>query len=878
MIYSKRPIYIFIHDFQVNLNAPEIYVKTFSSVIPNSGTLIYGIVRVNDKDIGKNGEIKNVVIIDGNQENTFQLIAAEATNEYFIELNKFSKLSEQDHVYNLTLRAEDNGTPPRYTFKTVTIRIHPEKKNVPIFTQEIYYVSIPETAPINMPIIRLKVSDPDLGKSALVYLEIVGGNEGGEFRINPDSGMLYTQKRLDAEVKSIYTLTVSAVDQADLGSRKQSSAKVKITIEDMNDNDPIFENINRIVNLNENELAGAFVTKLTAKDKDSGENAYISYSIANLNDVPFEIDHFSGVVKTTSLIDYETMRRNYTLLIRASDWGLPYRRQTEIAIDIIIKNINDNRPQFERINCYGNVIRSAPIGADVFNVSAIDLDVGDQIIYRLISGNEDGCFNLDPNSGTFSIGCNLMDVAVPERVIKVTATDGTHFSDELSINVNLVMEYTKTTLNYGTFECRETGVARRLAETLALAEKNNIKNTSQFEMNDVALTPSRYGQNIHRPEFKNFPQELIINESIQLGTSVTLIKARDRDLGYNGKLVFAITDGDYDSVFRIDPDSGELQIIGYLDRERQSEYILNITVCDLGQPTKSDSKLLPITITDANDNSPVFQKSLSTLRLTENGVTGSVIYCAHASDADLGINSEITYSLSVEYDEFTINKTTGCITLTQSLDREKQDKYELHIFAKDGGIPVLSAEAVLYILVDDVNDNAPIFGVNEYIFKVREDVPRGTVVAVIEAIDMDIGQNADILYSLNEDAQGEGLFSIGKTSGAIRTEGYLNYENLQVHNLVISAIDCGNPSLTSDIPIVIEIIDVNENRFSPEFDDFIFEGKIKENMPKGALVMNITARDLDGTDLNAKISYFITSGDGLGIFSVSDQGKSFHCF
>ncbi|KAH8350094.1 hypothetical protein KR067_007216, partial [Drosophila pandora] len=99
---------------------------------------------------------------------------------------------------------------------------------------------------------------------------------------------------------------------------------------------------------------------------------------------------------------------------------------------------------------------------------------------------------------------------------------------------------------------------------------------------------------------------------------VAWIEAKDRDLGYNGKLVFAISDGDYDSVFRIDPDRGELQIIGYLDRERQNEYVLNITVYDLGNPTKANSKMLPITILDVNDNRPVIQKTLATFRLTEN--------------------------------------------------------------------------------------------------------------------------------------------------------------------------------------------------------------------------------------------------------------------
>lgn len=103
----------------------------------------------------------------------------------------------------------------------------------------------------------------------------------------------------------------------------------------MNDNDPVFEQSNVTIWVDENEPAGTTVTKVTARDKDSGENAYISYSIANLNDVPFDIDHFSGVIRTSKLIDYESMRREYILRVRASDWGLPYRRQTEMQLVIV---------------------------------------------------------------------------------------------------------------------------------------------------------------------------------------------------------------------------------------------------------------------------------------------------------------------------------------------------------------------------------------------------------------------------------------------------------------------------------------------------------------------------------------------------------------
>lgn len=128
--------------------------------------------------------------------------------------------------YQLKLRAVDAGIPPKESYKSVQINIQDTNDNPPIFSKEIYDVRVYENVPINTPLIRLKVSDRDLGKNAKTHLEIVGGNENGEFYINPISGVLYTAVNLDAEVKAFYSLTVSAIDQGGRGTRKQSSAKV----------------------------------------------------------------------------------------------------------------------------------------------------------------------------------------------------------------------------------------------------------------------------------------------------------------------------------------------------------------------------------------------------------------------------------------------------------------------------------------------------------------------------------------------------------------------------------------------------------------------------------------------------------------------------
>ena len=192
-----------------------------------------------------------------------------------------------------------------------------------------------------------QVSDQDSGRNAAVLLNIVAGNRDDQFRIDPVSGMLYVAKPLDAEYKTRYTLTVSAVDQANIGSRRQSSARVRISVQDVNDNDPQFEHSEKTIYFNENEPAGSRVMRVSAKDRDSGENAHISYSIANINaeDIPFDIDQLTGVIKSRRLIDYETDKREYKLQIRASDWGTPFRRQSEMRLTIRIKDINDNRPQ-----------------------------------------------------------------------------------------------------------------------------------------------------------------------------------------------------------------------------------------------------------------------------------------------------------------------------------------------------------------------------------------------------------------------------------------------------------------------------------------------------------------------------------------------------
>lgn len=770
---------LLVHVIQANLNAPQLNVRHLPVLMENSSAEIYAIVEVTDKDTGEHGRIASLEIVDGDPDGHFRVKNSAQQGEYDVIAHALLDRQNAPLGYNLTLKATDAGKPPRSSYLTLPITLVDINDNSPVFSREIYEASLPETAPPNTPVIRLKVSDRNQGSNARVYIEIVGGNEGGEFIVNPDTGVLYTAIPLDAEEKSLYTLTVSAIDQGNAGIRKQSSAKVKIAIIDANDNDPVFEREEIEVSLQENGATGVIVARIVARDADSGENAYISYSIANLQPVPFEIDHFSGAVRTTRLLDYESMRREYILQIRASDWGLPYRRQAEMRLTVRLEDVNDNRPQFERVDCVGYLSRNLAIGLEIVTLSAIDFDSGDVVSYRIIGGNEDNCFSLDSSTGVLILACDLSDLRTETRILNVTATDGTHFADAATLTLHLVSGSTggSSSSDSTNLECRDTGVARRLTELLAAAERSNAP--IDFA-EDFPLAPSRYGENLHYPEFIDFPVEIKVNESVALGTSLVHLRARDRDLGYNGLLVYAISGGDADSAFRIDPVTGELKVIGYLDRERESEYYLNITVYDLGHPQRSASRLLPVTVLDVNDNPPKFEKTLASFRVTENAINGTAIFHANATDRDSGGYGHVTYTLSGGgEDEFCIDRESGVLLVCAPLDRERRALYEITIRATDGG--GLRAEALVRVAVDDVNDNAPKFSLSAYSARIREDVPIGTLVAVLEAFDPDLGAGGIVSYSLPDQSADDITFTVDSTSGTLRTAKQLDFEERQVN-------------------------------------------------------------------------------------------------
>ncbi|KAK6173109.1 hypothetical protein SNE40_016628 [Patella caerulea] len=852
----------------VNYHAPNIKVQNHPSIIEhgNLGS-VYAILMITDPDDSANGHIASVDIVDGNPDNMFKIVRGAELNLYNIVVMGGLDRETSPYGYNLTIEAIDHGTPPKATKTKVSVRIQDTNDNEPRFKQELYETSISEIVPINTPVIIVDAIDSDWGKNSEVVYTVVGGNQDNLFKISEQSGLISTNSFLDADKIDGVVLIIHAEDQANSGARKFSETKVKINFLDYNDNWPVFDKSKYEGKVEEDQPEGTSVLTITAHDKDSGDNGTIIYSIPNSHLLPFEIDQFSGKIKTNAILDYETMANEFKITVRASDMGVPFRREVETIVSIKLQNINDNSPEFEAVNCTGFMLQEIAKGTQITVLTAIDMDAVDVISYRIIDGNRLNCFGIEPSTGAIFLKCDLSHYPdVNSFSFMVAATDDKHFSKPTTINMT-VMKSKQDLPHDISITCTETDVKKRLEENYQLQTSSR-----NLHMNDVSPTPETLPANDHSPEFKaNIPTYIEVQEDLEVGSTITMLQADDPDSGYNGKLVYGIAKGNKLGAFKMDTFSGALKLMSSLDRETTASYQLVITVFDLGFPSKNMTTTLRIGVSDVNDNKPVFEKESYEVNISEDQLINTTVISIRAKDADLGPNSRIHYSILTDTQKFNIDPTGGIIRVNQPLDREQQSVHKVKVQAEDSGTAIkLASQIQVVITLDDVNDNTPNFVPSNYMVKVREDLPIGALVTILTAEDLDSGKNGRITYTIQHGADGK--FEIDAETGVVRIAGTLDYEDKQLYNVSARAEDGGNPPLATGCLINIEIVDVNENYIPPKFDNYVVEGQVRENEKIGTYVMTVLAKDDDGIPGKDPIIYSIRDGSGLGRFTIDDNG------
>ena len=230
------------------------------------------------------------------------------------------------------------------------------------------------------------------------------------------------------------------------------------------------------------------------------------------------------------------------------------------------------------------------------------------------------------------------------------------------------------------------------------------------------------------------------------------VEATDNDAGNNAAVKYSIIGGNTGTTFSIDSESGELFLGKPLDRERQDSFNLIVRAQDLGNPPKSNTTQVVISVLDVNDNSPKFSTSNYYQSVAENVPQGYSILQVTAFDPDQGQNSRLEYSIRPVASggqqplPFVMEKNSGWIKTSKTLDREVSGSYRFYVEARDQGSPSLSAVATASITVLDRNDNDPRLSRKVYDIVVAESAPLGSQVLKVVATDPD--ENSEVRYEI----------------------------------------------------------------------------------------------------------------------------------
>ncbi|KAM6300614.1 cadherin-1-like [Aegotheles albertisi] len=337
------------------------------------------------------------------------------------------------------------------------------------------------------------------------------------------------------------------------------------------------------------------------------------------------------------------------------------------------------------------------------------------------------------------------------------------------------------------------------------------------------------------------------------------------------KVFYSITGQGADTppvgIFTIERETGWLEVTKPLDREEKDKYVLFSHAVSANGQSVEDPMEIIITVTDQNDNRPVFTKQVFIGFIEENAKPGTSVMTVNATDADDGVNVNngiISYSiLSGEPPSaqrmFTIDPQKGIISvISTGLDRETTPNYTLIIQAADQEGMGLTNTATAIVEVTDANDNPPIFNPTSYEGTVEENKVDALVVR-LHVTDQDVpGSPAwQAVYRIKSGDQ-DGDFSITtdpKTNdGLLRTAKELDYESRNRYNLVVTvenAVPFAVPLGLSSASVLVMVTDRNE---APVFVPPVKRVEVMEDLPLGHQVTSYTAQDPD-RDQRQKITY-----------------------
>uniref|UniRef100_T1JHZ3 Uncharacterized protein n=1 Tax=Strigamia maritima TaxID=126957 RepID=T1JHZ3_STRMM len=603
-----------------------------------------------------------------------------------------------------------------------------------------------------------------------------------------------------------------------LTNPRHVAATLTVVVGDVNDNAPHFDDESYSVFVPDGVAKGHFVFGATAQDFDSGDNGHLSYTLTGSDMDKFAINSETGVIKTTKSLS--GLASLYRVEVTASDRGQPLLTAS-IEVEIHLRQFK-NYPEF-KVNSERLFVlaEGAPTDQIVTTVIATSPknSPNNVVTYRIAGGNVGNVFAIDKKSGEIRVQ-GLLDyesVVQYELWIEVQDGDDPPMSSVQSLTINIT------------------------------------------DINDNAPTFERHFYNVSIMEEELPP------------LPVMTVMALDADSGKNGKFSYRIrTDPENGSAFSIDSHSGKISTNSKLDREEMEHHTLFVEAVDEGSPPKTGSATILITLLDKNDNPPRFTRLFSA-NVTENSKIGTFVVQVTSSDRDSGANGNAVYSFTENPGrKFNIDPVSGNVTVAGNIDREMADEYILKVSAVDGS---WRAETPLSITIQDVNDNAPKCEKTDYTFTFPEQQRTITFVGRVSASDLDkTGPNSFIMYSFKQPSD---AFEVDPATGDIFSKSVLELKSMgsresnsleNKFSLIVVASDNGKPSLSTECPVTIKI--VNDNKTPPQFKSNNIVRPVSSSATIGTRVLHMEAYDKLEADMKIVVEMKIISGNGSDYFSI----------
>ncbi|XP_075430641.1 cadherin EGF LAG seven-pass G-type receptor 3 isoform X2 [Ascaphus truei] len=411
--------YVHINITDANTHRPVFHSAHYPIDINEDrpiGTTVV-IISATDEDVGENARITYYL-----EDNIPQFRINPGTGAITLH----AQLDYEDQMtYTLAVVAKDNGIPQKSDTTYVEIIVNDVNDNAPQFVHTQYHGIVSEDATPFTSVLQISATDRDSHVNGRVQYTFQNGEDGdGDFTIEPTSGIIRTVRKLDRESVPIYELTAYAVDRGIPAQR--SPVRVQVTVQDVNDNAPVFPADEFEVFVKENSIVGSVVAKIKATDPDEGLNAQIMYQIVEGN-IPeiFQMDFFSGELTALIDLDYET-KAEYVIVVQATSAPLVSRA----TVHIKLIDQNDNSPILKNFqilfnNYISNSSNTFPSGV-IGKIPAYDPDVSDRLFYTFERGNELNLLIVNHSSGELRLSRKLDNNRPLVASMLVTVTDGIH--------------------------------------------------------------------------------------------------------------------------------------------------------------------------------------------------------------------------------------------------------------------------------------------------------------------------------------------------------------------------------------------------------------------------------------------------------------------